>query len=674
LPGTAGRGQDRRVQERLALVAAGVAQAAGRRTGSFEPERAARVEAVLAVLAQEYDGVAPPPDNDVLGALGEVFGLDDDELLVLATAAAPDLDANLALALDLLSGRVGSGRVTVGLALEIAGLPTASRSAAELLLDTATLRANGLLEVVGEGGWLGRAVQVPDRIRQHLLGVDDATPDVESVLVDVTPVHGAASTELARAIEAGLGLGYVHAPGSTAGLATAAAAFGGAGWDVLAVDARLVPVVRDDDQRVLPGELLAEVLLDAAREAGLRGRGLVVHGADAVHASPARAATWTALERSPVPVVAVGTTAWDPGVLRTMPLSVPAPLLLAAERRQVWHDALGFDLPVEPGHPPLTGLRMPPEGIVATVEYARTLAASREVELDVATVREAARVLGSGSGVSGSARGAVGGHGPGSSGPAGWDDLVLTDSVLGELQRLARWASYRDDVLARGDVHGKGGKGTGLTALFTGGPGTGKTLAAHVVADELNLDLLQVDLSAVVDKYIGETEKNLERVFREAESRNVVLFFDEADALFGTRTSVQDARDRYANQEVSYLLQRMEQFDGITVLATNLRGNLDPAFSRRMQFIVHFRDPDEDTRRRLWTEHLVRAGGTDEADPVDVDHLAATLEIAGGDIRNVVLAASYDAACEDRTIGMRHVREAAARELHKLGRRNPLTD
>jgi SpoVK/Ycf46/Vps4 family AAA+-type ATPase len=220
-------------------------------------------------------------------------------------------------------------------------------------------------------------------------------------------------------------------------------------------------------------------------------------------------------------------------------------------------------------------------------------------------------------------------------------------------------------------VHGKAGKGSGLTALFTGGPGTGKTLAAHVVADALNLELFQVDLSAVVDKYIGETEKNLERVFHEAESHNVVLFFDEADALFGSRSEVKDARDRYANQEVSYLLQRMEHFDGITVLATNLRGNLDAAFSRRMQFIVHFPDPDAATRHRLWRQHLLNAGPLEEADPVDVDLLAETVELAGGDIRNIVLAATYDAAVQGSALGMRHLAAATQREYQKLGRRAP---
>ena len=160
---------------------------------------------------------------------------------------------------------------------------------------------------------------------------------------------------------------------------------------------------------------------------------------------------------------------------------------------------------------------------------------------------------------------------------------MLPDHVSRPLHRFVSWAAHRDEVLADGRLVDVGGKGTGIAALFSGSPGTGKTLAAHVVAAELGLDLFRVDLASIVDKYIGETEKNLERVFHEAESLNVLLFFDEADALFGKRSDVKDAHDRYANQEVAYLLQRMESFDGVTVLATNLRGNLDPAFSRRMQ-------------------------------------------------------------------------------------------
>nr|WP_237447816.1 ATP-binding protein [Nocardioides flavescens] len=214
-------------------------------------------------------------------------------------------------------------------------------------------------------------------------------------------------------------------------------------------------------------------------------------------------------------------------------------------------------------------------------------------------------------------------------------------------------------------------KGGGIAALFSGGPGTGKTLSASVIAGELELDLFQVNLSQVVDKYIGETEKNLERIFDQAESMNVVLFFDEADALFGKRSEVKDAHDRYANQEVSYLLQRLEQFDGLTILCTNLRANLDAAFTRRLQFMVHFPDPDVATRRRLWELHLSRVAHLDPDDPVVLDHLAERVEVAGGDLRNIVLAGVYDATAAGEPLGMRHLVAAVPSVYQKLGLRMP---
>lgn len=204
---------------------------------------------------------------------------------------------------------------------------------------------------------------------------------------------------------------------------------------------------------------------------------------------------------------------------------------------------------------------------------------------------------------------------------ATFDDLELPDAALSELRRLAEWVDLRDSVIERGDAFGLGGKGNGIAALFTGGPGTGKTPAAHVIADTTSRELMHVDLAAIVDKYIGETVKNLEKVFADAESLTVVLFFDGADALFGKRGEVRDSHDRYANQEVSFLLQRMEAFTGTTILATNLRGNLDPAFARRLHFIIHFPDPDGSTRERLWRLLVRRSGALDPTDPIDFDLL-----------------------------------------------------
>ena len=208
-------------------------------------------------------------------------------------------------------------------------------------------------------------------------------------------------------------------------------------------------------------------------------------------------------------------------------------------------------------------------------------------------------------------------------------------------------------------------RGRGLTALFTGDSGTGKTLSAEVVAGELGLDLYVIDLSTVVDKYVGETEKNLDRVFGEADGVNGILLFDEADAIFGKRSEVHDARDRYANVEIAYLLQRMERFDGMAILTTNLRANLDEAFTRRLDVLIDFPMPDEVQRRRLWDRHLVPS--LPLAGEIDVDFLARRFRVSGGSVRNIVLAAAYLAAAEGRSVTMTDLIRGTGSEYRKLG-------
>ena len=206
----------------------------------------------------------------------------------------------------------------------------------------------------------------------------------------------------------------------------------------------------------------------------------------------------------------------------------------------------------------------------------------------------------------------------------------------------------------------------GVTALFSGEPGTGKTMAAEIIAAELGLDLYKIDLSAVVSKYIGETEKNLEKIFGEARSSNAILFFDEADALFGKRSEVRDAHDRYANIEISYLLQRMEAYDGVTILATNLRANLDEAFTRRLQFSVHFPFPDEDDRLRIW--QTLFPPNVPRHEELDFGLLARRFRLAGGSIRNIIVSAAYLAAADGGGLTMHHLFHGTRRELQKMGR------
>lgn len=246
-----------------------------------------------------------------------------------------------------------------------------------------------------------------------------------------------------------------------------------------------------------------------------------------------------------------------------------------------------------------------------------------------------------------------------------WDDLVLPGDAMTQLRELTRRVAYRRRVMDEWGFNRKLPLGKGVNALFAGPSGTGKTMAAGVVANELGLDLYRIDLSGVVSKYIGETEKNLDRIFIAAETSNAILFFDEADALFGKRSEVRDAHDRYANIEISYLLQKMEQYEGITILATNLRQNLDDAFVRRIAFTVHFPFPDEEGRRRIWSGIWPKAAPL--AGDVDLDCLARRFRLSGGNIKNIALAASFLAANRDE-ITMEHLIAATGREYQKMGK------
>jgi ATP-dependent 26S proteasome regulatory subunit len=247
-----------------------------------------------------------------------------------------------------------------------------------------------------------------------------------------------------------------------------------------------------------------------------------------------------------------------------------------------------------------------------------------------------------------------------------WQDIVLPDDQITLLREIVATIRGRPKVLEEWGVVRKLASSAGVTVLFAGPPGTGKTMAAEVIASELGLDLYKIDLSTVVSKYIGETEKNLERIFGEAQNSNAILFFDEADAIFGKRSEVKDAHDRYANIEISYLLQRMEAYDGVTILATNLRANLDEAFTRRLQFAVDFPFPEEEYRLRIW--QTLFPSTVPRTDDLDFALLAHRFKLAGGSIRNVIVNAAFLAAAEGEPVAMRHLLHATRRELQKMGR------
>jgi AAA+ superfamily predicted ATPase len=246
-----------------------------------------------------------------------------------------------------------------------------------------------------------------------------------------------------------------------------------------------------------------------------------------------------------------------------------------------------------------------------------------------------------------------------------WDDIVLHPNQITQLKEICKEAEYRDLVHQKWGFADKLSLGKGLNVLFSGFSGTGKTMAAEVIAHQLQLDLYKIDLSQIVSKYIGDTEKNLNRIFHAASNSNAILFFDEADALFGKRSEVQDARDRYANIEVGYLLQKMEEYKGIAILTTNLRSNIDTAFERRLRFIIEFPLPDTKNRYLIWQRIFPKIAPC--SSELDLEFLAENFEITGANICNIALTAAFLAADDGKVITMKHLIGALRREYQKMG-------
>jgi hypothetical protein len=369
-------------------------------------------------------------------------------------------------------------------------------------------------------------------------------------------------------------------------------------------------------------------------------------------------------------------------------IDLPTPLLLLASPTAPWRDLLGAAraLVLELGIPAyseqlrLWAVALRRSGL-ALAEVDRRALADRfrftpaQVRDAAATARDRLDLLGDGHAADlalvrdvarAQSRAGLGSLASLGHSPFGWDDLVLPPSTLTRLRELCAAIRLRHVVFGDWGFARRLTGGIGVKALFAGPSGTGKTMAAGVVAREVGLDLVKVDLSGLVSKYIGETEKNLDRVFAGARAGNALLFFDEADAVFGKRSEVKDAHDRYANVEVAYLLQRIEEHEGVVVLATNLRRNLDEAFSRRLHYVIEFPQPDAPLRDRLW-RGMFPPGAPVDAD-VDFSFLSQHFELPGGDIRNVVLDAAFLAADQGVPIGMRHLVRGLARQMSKQGR------
>ena len=414
------------------------------------------------------------------------------------------------------------------------------------------------------------------------------------------------------------------------------------GRPVLAVD---VPSILADGDRAARDRL---VLVE--RTALLAGGAILWERADGPPAD-----LWRGLPfRAPLQVFSVERPiGFSPSTPPIRTVFLPAPS--ARERRQLWRAAL----PPELADAERTAALLADRFLLTPGDIVRLVAIAGSAGND--ELWQACRGL---------SRGGLHGLAAVLPCPYRWDDLVAPEDLHAALREITAQVSHRVQVYDEWGFGEKRPMGRGVTALFCGVSGTGKTMAAQVLAAELGVALFRIDLAGVVSKYIGETEKNLRVVFDEGERLNAALFFDECDALFGKRTEVKDAHDRYANIEVNYLLQRMESYEGLAILATNRKGDLDAAFTRRLRFIVEFPRPNVVERRAIWQRSLPAQtpAGAPLLGAIDWERLAQRLDLTGAEIKNIALYAAFLACHEGGLIEMRHLARGARRESAKLGR------
>ncbi len=591
-------------------------------------------------------GISSPVGAGPLADLIAAAQLSPTEVDLLLLALVPDLDSRFERLYGYLNDDVTRRRASVGLALELAGVSALSASARRTFGQSGALVRQGLLVVEDlERPFLTRSLRVPDRVTGYLLGDPSPEPTLLPFLQDVEGYDCTQSRQLGAALSAGGGAAHVREREHGTGVAVAVAALASLGRSALVLDLTLV--ARSPDPQT--------AVVDAAREALLVGGGLVAGPVEAL--AEAHLEAVQVLTPWQVPLVWVGTTPWDPQWTTTTPLVVEAPVLGARDRTALLRrhlERLGARVTAEDvgAH-----LSLGPAQVQRAVAAARSSALLTGGSVDAAALRAGVRSQNS-SGLERLARRIE----P----EVGWSDLVLTPGVRRSLQDLSARARHRDQVLLDWRMRRGGGRGRGVTALFAGDSGTGKTMSAEVIAGDLGLDLYTVNLATVVDKYIGETEKNLERIFSEAGGVNAVLFFDEADAIFGKRSDVRDAHDRYANIESAYLLQRLETFDGLAVLATNLRANIDEGFTRRLDAIIDFPAPTAELRAALW--RICLAPPLPVSEDIDLEFCAEAFEMSGGNIRSAATTAAYLAADEGGPVTMMHLIAAVEQEYRKLGR------
>ena len=631
-------------------LAADAARVAGRLADlvehviSGDPTLAETV-AFLRSMAATADGSATGSPG--LERLVAGWSLSRAEVDLIVLAGLPDEHEGYAGVLRRLSP-TGEPRASAGLAAQLFCTSADERPRFRELLEAGTAVRNGILALDGDGPFYERPLQLAERLWSALHGLD-AWPDAIPALTAPTATQGLEEwLETAAALRAVAALQrdfratiLVTADSEQVAFDRAAGLVWAAGVIPAAVE--LPPTVAPELERLVSVHACVRGVVPLVR----LGR-----------PEPPAVAVAPAFTAHPGPVVvcarAGGTLARGSRPL----LAVPVETLSGGARRRMWRAAV----PALAGSAPLLAARHRIEP-AAAAETAADVAAVELLERRAAELDDVTASVRMRAGLSLSTGVAL------VRPTARWEQLVLAPDRLTQLRealdRLLHQSRVIDDW---GFLAGRPGA-RGVRMLFAGPPGTGKSLSAEILAGALGVDLLTVDISRVVSKWIGETEKNLAEVFEAAERAQAVLFFDEADALFGKRTEVSDAHDRYANLETAYLLARLEKFEGLAVLATNLRQNVDPAFTRRLEFVVDFDPPSAEERLALWRCHL--PPGAPVEDDLDLEELAAVFPVVGGLIRNAAVAAGFLAAAEERPIARRHLISSVRREYEKSGRAFP---
>lgn len=606
----------------------------------------------------------PLPDNDELPLtrLVRLFGLSSLDCYILTLCLAPELDRRYERLFGYLQDDVSQRRPTVNLMMNLLGGSVPERFAVwERLSANMPLRSHHLIECIPDPTqhhpiFLAHHLKIDHRVLSYLLGDNDPDQRLKNAVQRETPSDTLKLPDAVRRAFPDSPMVYLQGAKGTGRNAAAAALCAEYGLPLVSVDLALL------NKLDIPFSLAWKL---AIREARLANAALLLDSWESCldeETTMPPTDLWAAIEPFERPVFICGNDAWEPiNANRTrrllrVPFSIPG----YEERRRAWETMLDARTIRIEGHAMeelVSKFKLTPEQISNAVNTAVDLAVSRGEPVSANDLYAGAQAHTSMKLGRLARRITPRYH---------WDDLILPPDRLEQLEEICARIRYQHTVNERWGYGRRVAASPGVTALFAGESGTGKTLAAEVIANDLGLALYKIDLSTVVSKYIGETEKNLALVFNAAEASNAVLFFDEADALFGKRSEVKDAHDRYANLEVAYLLQQLEMYEGVAILATNLRQNLDEAFTRRLSFLIDFPFPEKEYRHRIWESHFPAEAplGRD----VSIDELADRYPLAGGNIRNAALAAAYLAAADGGTITMAHIRSAIRREHQKMGR------